>query len=71
MADSTDAWYLHLVGAAGLISSYMPIEYIDSEACSHALLPFTDLCSGKWLLRNFAYYDIMRAVASDRAPLLS
>lgn len=72
MADSNDAWYLHLVGAAGLISSYTPIEYINSEACSsHVLLPFTDLCSGKWLLRNFAYHDIMMAVALDRAPLLS
>lgn len=72
MADSNDAWYLHLVGAAGLISSYTPIEYINSEACSsHVLLPFTDLCSGKWLLRNFAYHDIMMAVTLDRAPLLS
>lgn len=72
MADSNDAWYLHLVGAAGLISSYMPFEDTNSETCSsRILLPFTDLCSGKWLLRNFAYHDIMMAVALDRAPLLS
>lgn len=71
MADNEKAWYLHLMGAAGIISSRTCIESEFSETNSAKLLQsFDDAHTGRWLLRNFAYHDILMAVALDREPLL-
>lgn len=74
MADNGHAWYLHLEGAARIIASkFNTLESLeDSEHCSQrVLLQFDDAYTGRWLLRNFAYRDIVMSVARDRAPLLN
>lgn len=71
MADDGEAWYLHLVGAAGIIASNARESSEESEqALQHMLYRFEDACAGRWLLRNFAYRDIIMSVSRDRAPLL-
>lgn len=71
MADNDKAWYLHLMGAAGIISSRTCIESEFNGTSSAKLLrSFDDAHTGRWLLRNFAYHDILMAVALDREPLL-
>ncbi|KAJ5731597.1 transcriptional regulator family: Fungal Specific TF [Penicillium malachiteum] len=73
MADNGHAWYLHLVGAAEIINSKLnTLESSgDSEQASRRMLQqFEDAYAGRWLLRNFAYRDIIMSVARDRAPLL-
>ena len=74
MADNGNAWYLHLVGAAGVIASKLdtPESLGGSEQSSERMLrQFSDAYTGRWLLRNFAYRDIVMSVAQDRPPLLS
>ncbi|CAI7629654.1 unnamed protein product [Penicillium glandicola] len=74
MADNGNAWYLHLVGAAGVISSKLNTPGLvgESEQISERVLAhFADAYTGRWLLRNFAYRDILMSVAQDRPPLLS
>ena len=74
MADDSHAWYLHLMGAAGIIASRLdPLELSgDSEHITLRLRQqFEDTYAGRWLLRNFAYRDIVMSVARGRAPLLS
>jgi hypothetical protein len=70
MADNDKAWYLHLMGAAGIISSRTSIEPGNGLDSSQLLQTFEDATTGRWLLRNFAYHDILMAVALDRMPLL-
>lgn len=71
MADNGAAWYQHLVGAAGVISANTSAAVLDGSSTTELLKPFEDAHSGRWLLRNFAYRDIIMAVARDQAPLLS
>ncbi|KAJ5223074.1 transcriptional regulator family: Fungal Specific TF [Penicillium citrinum] len=71
MADNGAAWYQHLVGAAGVISANTPKSVLDGASSIELLKPFEDAHSGRWLLRNFAYRDIVMAVARDQAPLLN
>lgn len=72
MADNGDAWYLHLAGAAGVISSNTNIaDNLNKKGSVPILQNFEDAHAGRWLLRNFAYRDIVMAVARDRAPLLN
>lgn len=72
MADNGDAWYLHLAGAAGVISSNENIaSHLNKSGSIPILQNFEDAHAGRWLLRNFAYRDIVMAVARDRAPLLN
>ncbi|KAJ5758112.1 uncharacterized protein N7511_006806 [Penicillium nucicola] len=70
MADNDKAWYLHLMGAAGIISSRTSIEPGSDLQSSQLLRSFEDATTGRWLLRNFAYHDLLMAVALDRMPLL-
>ena len=72
MADNGDAWLLHLNGAAGVIASKMGTgETSEGQDAACLLQKFEDEHSGRWLLRNFAYRDIVMSVARDKAPLLS
>ncbi|OQE26710.1 hypothetical protein PENSTE_c005G06472 [Penicillium steckii] len=71
MADNGAAWYQHLVGAAGVISANTSKTVLDRSSSTELLKPFDDAHSGRWLLRNFAYRDIVMAVARDQAPLLN
>jgi hypothetical protein len=71
MSDNGAAWYQHLVGAAGVITANTPTAVLEGSSTPELLKPFEDAHSGRWLLRNFAYRDIVMAVARDQAPLLS
>lgn len=74
MADNGHAWYLHLVGAADIIASKLNTMESSGQpehTAQHMLQRFEDAYAGRWLLRNFAYRDIVMSVARDRAPLLS
>lgn len=72
MADNGDAWFLHLNGAAGVIASKLGTEESrDGQGATRMLQKFEDAHSGRWLLRNFAYRDIVMSVARDQAPLLN
>lgn len=71
MADNGAAWYQHLVGAAGVISANTSTAILEGPSTTQLLKPFEDAHSGRWLLRNFAYRDIIMAVARDEAPLLN
>lgn len=72
MADNGDAWFLHLNGAAGVIASQLDTEEsFDGQGVTRMLQKFEDAHSGRWLLRNFAYRDVVMSVARDQAPLLN
>ncbi|KAJ5618760.1 hypothetical protein N7510_002744 [Penicillium lagena] len=72
MADNGDAWFLHLSGAAGVITSRLDTrESPNRQGSARILQRFEDGHSGRWLLHNFAYRDIVMSVARDQAPLLS
>lgn len=73
MADNGDAWYLHLVGAAKVISSKLHALGPSGDAreiAERMLQQFNDPHAGRWLLRNFAYRDIVMSVARNQPPLL-
>jgi hypothetical protein len=73
MSDNGDAWFLHLNGAAAVISSRLGTEQStdgQSTTLDVMLKNFEDRHSGRWLLRNFAYRDIIMSVAQDQPPLL-
>lgn len=62
----TDAWYYHLVGGAAAIGAFE--QSGSSKSSQHArFAPF----EGLWLLRGFAYHDVLMSVSSDSRPLLS
>lgn len=71
MSDNGAAWYQHLVGAAGVISANTSTAVLKGSSTTELLKPFEDAHSGRWLLRNFAYRDIVMAVARDQASLLN
>ena len=73
---TTSGWVHHLLGAAAALQEMQ----LDSNSeiittnNTQSLIPKTfSTCSfeGKWLLRNFAYHDILMSVSLDRRPLLS
>ncbi|KAJ5266827.1 hypothetical protein N7478_009635 [Penicillium angulare] len=72
MGDNGDAWYLHLIGASKVLLSNTDRTSIYGDDYSTKVLePFNDVYAARWLLRNFAYRDIVAAVARDQAPVMS
>ncbi|KAJ5094416.1 hypothetical protein N7456_010277 [Penicillium angulare] len=72
MGDNGDAWYLHLIGASKVLLSNTDITSIyGDEYPTKVLEPFNDIYAARWLLRNFAYRDIVTAVARDQAPVMN
>lgn len=61
-------WYQHLAGAFEVIRSSTSLE-VGKDA---ALVPtgFLATTDGRWLLRNFAYHDVVMSVTCQRRPLL-
>jgi transcriptional activator protein UGA3 len=58
----TAQWYMHLVGASHIV-----------QPDDHGRTGIDALCrnlEGRWLLRNFAYHDILMSVALNCAPLI-
>lgn len=69
---SSLSWYHHLVGGAaalGADNAFMdlPAGSSGSSGSPSIRIPAFE---GAWLLRNFAYHDIMMSVAMDQRPLL-
>ena len=60
----TTAWHNHLDGAAQIIRSARASDRDGLAVISRTY-------EGRWLLRNFAYHDILMSVALDREPLIS
>ncbi|KAM0426287.1 hypothetical protein ACHAPT_008327 [Fusarium lateritium] len=63
ISEATESWYPHLTGAAAALtrrpgSSQDPKNLVQSTF------------EGRWLLRNFAYHDVMASVSLDRRPLI-
>lgn len=57
------AWYHHLRGGAAVLGMNASLPHPPS----FTLAQF----EGSWLLRNFAYHDILMSVSMDRRPLVS
>jgi hypothetical protein len=61
----TTGWQNHLVAAANIIRHASPVSsYKDG------LKRLSSTYEGRWLLRNFAYHDVLMSVTSDREPLI-
>lgn len=65
----TQQWFQHLSGAFEVIRSTSAVDIGPNKS---PLVPTGFLASsdGRWLLRNFAYHDIMMSVTCDRKPYL-
>lgn len=62
----TKIWYSHLQGAASLINSASS----SSKRQQGGIAAIGSTFEGRWLLRNFAYHDILMSVTMDQAPLI-
>ncbi|CAI6093082.1 unnamed protein product [Clonostachys chloroleuca] len=70
---SHKGWYSHLIGAKHLILSTQSTVQLRTEP-SGGLRDFTSFKStpgGRWILRNFAYHDVISSVTLGRGPLLN
>ncbi|KAH7127373.1 pyridoxal phosphate-dependent transferase [Dactylonectria macrodidyma] len=63
ISEATDCWYPHLAGAAAALTK-RPGSLHDPK---HAI---QSTFEGRWLLRNFAYHDVMTSVSLDCRPLI-
>ncbi|KAF4448480.1 hypothetical protein F53441_8120 [Fusarium austroafricanum] len=64
ISEATDSWYSHLVGAAAALACpYGP-------AATDPKYTVQSTFEGRWLLRNFAYHDVMMSVSMDCRPLI-
>ncbi|KAI8712686.1 Zn(2)-C6 fungal-type domain-containing protein [Fusarium sp. LHS14.1] len=63
ISEATDSWYPHLTGAAAALAQ-RPNSARDPKQAVQVTF------EGRWLLRNFAYHDVMMSVSMDRPPLI-
>lgn len=61
-------WYAHLVGAKQIIVSAKARSSNDQTL--HGPQVFKQSTEGRWILRNFAYHDIIGSITMQRGPLL-
>lgn len=66
ISDATDTWYHHLAGAAAALSDKSGGGRLNTGAIVSCL----SSPEGKWLLRNFAYHDVLMSVSMDCRPFL-
>ncbi|KAI5458960.1 pyridoxal phosphate-dependent transferase [Mariannaea sp. PMI_226] len=66
IAEGTSSWYHHLTGAAAVLGWKPGATSAPAETTSSCLKSL----EGRWLLRNFAYHDILMSVSMDRRPFL-
>ncbi|CAH0047205.1 unnamed protein product [Clonostachys solani] len=71
ISDGTGSWYHHLRGGAALLISNQWDSSITSPV-SPSLKTMEQLQSyeGKWLMKNFAYHDILASITMNTRPLL-
>ncbi|RMJ15886.1 hypothetical protein CDV36_004458 [Fusarium kuroshium] len=63
ISEATDSWYPHLAGAAAALTQG-PNSPSDPKQAVQVTF------EGRWLLRNFAYHDVMMSVSMDCPPLI-
>ncbi|KAJ3456487.1 hypothetical protein MRS44_016510 [Fusarium solani] len=63
ISEATDSWYPHLTGAAAALTEG-PNSVCDPKQAVQVTF------EGRWLLRNFAYHDVMMSVSMDRPPFI-
>jgi len=61
----TAGWHNHLLGAAQIIRQASP-----SGCHQHGLEKLSWTYEGRWLLRNFAYHDVLMGVTLNREPII-
>ena len=68
ISDRTGSWYHHLTGGAAALGA-MRNETTTIQSTSR----YSGMASfeGKWLLRNFAYHDVLMSVSRNCRPLIS
>lgn len=64
----TDTWYSHLQGTENIISSAVALS--PSGSALNGPEAFKQSAEGQWILRHFAYHDILGAVTLRRKPLM-
>lgn len=64
ITGDTSRWHTHIIGAYNVIQSTCPIV----NGC--LVLQQFDAFEGRWLLRSFAYHDILTTTVQDRRPLI-
>ncbi|ETS81094.1 hypothetical protein PFICI_06096 [Pestalotiopsis fici W106-1] len=66
ISDGVQNWYEHLVGGA------TALRFSLDRSAPHSS-DITELATieGKWLMKNFAYHDILTSVTMDRPPILA
>jgi hypothetical protein len=66
ISDATDTWYHHLAGAAAALRTKSCGETLERGA---EVTCFSSP-EGIWLLRNFAFHDVLMSVSMDCRPFL-
>lgn len=61
----TAGWHNHLLGAANIIRQASPLRTYHE-----GLKRLSSMYEGRWLLRNFAYHDILMSVTLDCEPII-
>lgn len=61
-------WHAHLQAAKNFISTATVVSSDGQDLCGLDAFKFTS--EGRWILRNFAYHDIIGSVTLRRRPLL-
>lgn len=77
ISNKEGLWYQHLIGGAAALglpaqvdSNETTIDSRELPLASETIVRLTAV-EGGWLLRNFAYHDVLMSITLDRAPLLS
>jgi hypothetical protein len=74
ISDATSSsWAHHLSGAAAALQPRSSGMQVASSRSSASVLSedWLKTVEGKWLVRNFAYHDILMSVSLDRRPLIT
>jgi len=62
----TAGWHNHLLGAAHIIRQASPLHSYQA-----GLKKISGTYEGRWLLRNFAYHDVLMSVTLNREPIVA
>ncbi|KAM0327057.1 hypothetical protein ACHAQA_006180 [Verticillium albo-atrum] len=65
ISHAADSWIHHLAGAAATL-----LPSAEGEIPDSLRLSLQSSFEGRWLLRNFAYHDILMSVSMDRRPFV-
>ncbi|KAK7518954.1 fungal-specific transcription factor domain-containing protein [Phyllosticta citriasiana] len=66
----TSKWYQHLLGASQIMRSSSTSPFGQDQINAQDLGAAFNTFEGRWLKRNFAYHDVLAAVALNSRPLI-